>query len=250
MTIEVKVESKVIDTTEENLKHDTEAQTFQKESWPVRREVFKEQREGEFGINKLSVKNWLNTIEHIQEDKKTLMVLVDGTFAHSAAVYFAKKYIDYRKFREAIFPYAKTLHYFSANQDQDSITRFLHYISSIEGCEVIVKNLPRSTETNINKSVYKSVAVDMTIIALREAYDNPDIQQALILSRDPELIPTIKELKDLDIKVTLARCKDIATSRYLLQEATVTLDIYDLFETLSIYSDTQIKKHEEQDEKS
>ena len=244
--VDVTVETKVLDLSKEGLANDTDAQTFQRESWPARRESFKENREGEPNLNRQSVKSWLTHVESLKTTANPLMILIDGAFAHSAAVHFAQKYVDYKKFRQATSYLADKMHYFSANSDQDSITRFLHYIQSIEGCEVIVKNIPRPEKSN--KGPLKSVAVDITIRALREVYDNEGIHTVLILSRDPELIPTIKELKDLSINVAIARCEQIATSRHLLQEADVVLDIYDLFTTLNLYSDTQVKKHEEKEQ--
>jgi uncharacterized LabA/DUF88 family protein len=230
------VESKIIDVSESNLRHDEEAQRFQKESWPVRREIFKKNRTGEPALNEMQVPEWYASAS------SPIMVLIDGTFAHSAAVYFAKKYIDYRKLQYSLKK-AETIHYFSANSDSEKIARFLHYIRSIEGCEVVVKQVPKIVE-NKNLKVtptYRSIAVDMSIVALREAYDNADIRNALILSRDPEIIPLIKELRDLEINVALARCPDIATSRHLLVEANTVINVYDFFEHFDSYSETEIK---------
>jgi len=231
------VESKVIDISENNLRHDEEAQRFQKESWPIRREAFKKNRMGELAVNEMEVPAWYASTS------TPIMVLIDGTFAHSAAVYFAKKYIDYRKLQVALSKKAGKIHYFSANSDSDKIARFLHYIRSIDGCEVVVKQVPKIVE-NKNLKVtptYRSIAVDLSIVALREAYDNADIRNALILSRDPEIIPLIKELRDLEINVALARCPDIATSRHLLMEANTVINVYDFFEYFDSYSETEIK---------
>ena len=41
------VETKILDLSVENLKVDYEAQQFQRESWPVRREGFKKNRTGD-----------------------------------------------------------------------------------------------------------------------------------------------------------------------------------------------------------
>ena len=240
------VETKILDLSVENLKVDYEAQQFQRESWPVRREGFKKNRTGEIAANEMSAENWDNTVSFNGNFDKPLIVLIDGTFAHSAAVHFAKKYIDYRKFQASLSDKADTIYYFSASQDSDRIARFLHYIQNIEGCKVVVKSVPKISDTKGSGiPTYKSVAVDMSIVALREAYDNANISHALILSRDPEIIPLIKELKDLDISVALAYSNDIATSRYLKQEANVIVDIYNLFEYLDCYSDTEIKSKDE-----
>jgi uncharacterized LabA/DUF88 family protein len=238
MALEVSVESKVIDTSKANLAVDEEARIFQKESWPLRREIYKRNASGEIKLNMMTTAEWMG------KTTNPVLVLIDGTFAHSAAVYYAKKYIDYRKLRQGLSSKSRNLFYFSANQDSERITRFLHYVKSIEGCKVIVKQVPKILDSRDKGSshIYRSVAVDLSIVALRELYTNDEIQHVLILSRDPELIPTIKEIKDLGATVTLARSADIPTSRYLLSEATYVLDVYEFFEAMAAYSDTPIRE--------
>jgi len=249
VALEVNIESKILDLSRANLQVDEEAQQFQRESWPVRRDQFKK-KGTDTQFNKLPTLKWLDSIkvnDDGNEDESPpfpLMVLIDGTFAHSAAVHFAGKYIDYRRLQLALLPKAEKIHYFSASSESDSILRFLNHIRSIPGCEVVVKELPKTIDQKDKRlahPAYKSVAVDMSVIALREVYENPNVTHMLILSRDPEIIPLIRELKDLDIKVTLAVSEDIPTSRALKLECDSILDIYEMFASLNAYSDAHVR---------
>ena len=245
MAIDVTIETKVIDTSEENLRVDEEARQFQKESWPIRRDNFKRQRSTEINMNEIKTEDWLNIVRDTNVEKGALMILIDGMFVHSAAVHYAKKYIDYKKFRAGFGDLVEKIHYFSCNQESDKITRFLNYIDSIPGFEVIVKVIPKTMDQRDKKAThpaYKSVAVDMAVASLREAYDSPEVQHVLILSRDPEILPVIRELKDLELKIAIARSGDIPTSRSLFLEVDYVIDIYELFSTLDCYSAAEIKK--------
>jgi uncharacterized LabA/DUF88 family protein len=245
MAIDVSIETKIIDVSEENLAVDEEARKFQKESWPVRREAFKRNRASETTFAETKASKWLDIVKATaeSENSKPLLVLIDGMFAHNAAVYFAEKYIDYKKFKSTFENLAETIYYFSANQESDKIAKFLNYIRSIAGCQVIIKDVPK-IDKKLAHSTFKSIAVDMTVVALRETYEDINLRHVLILCRDPEIIPLVKELKDLELKVALARSSDIPTTRALQAEAEYILDIYDLFETLDCYSDTIVKPKE------
>ena len=235
----VSVETSIVDMSEDNRKVNEQAATIYRETWPIRRDKFKEKTN-----MTITTAEWLNSIN------KPALILIDGMFVHSAIVYYDKKYVDYRKMRLAFGNKAKEMFYFSVDNEESNLKNFLNYVSAIPGCTVITKQqLPaneplyqRVGEHEYKQHSFRSVAMDIAINTLREIYENPDIDNVLVFSRDPELIQLFKEIKALHVKVTLVRSPNIKTSKHLLSEANYIIDIYELMRHLHCYSNTVVRE--------
>lgn len=235
--MEKTVTTRVIDLSD---KSDPDSARVYRETWPVRRQAFKDNREGKFMLPEISFQDWLK----VTADNPP-MVFINGIFVHSYVFHQLNKAIDYEKFGTNIGDRVKKIFYFSANKTDPKLNGFFFYLQHLPKFSVIHREITGDFSKKEMPDAFKSVAVDMAVAALEEAYNDSDLDHVMIMSRDPDLIPLIRKLRELDIKVTLARAKTVPTTRYLLQEPNFIVDLNEILTNLDCVSETRHRKKNE-----
>ena len=222
------VESKVVDPTPQG---NAEERQFNKETWPLRREAFKDARTGGQKLQTITTSNWLKNFQN----NERMVVLIDGTFIHTATVYHKKQTVDYEKLRNVLGTKVKNLYYFSPENEKTEVKNFYNYIKMLPNYNLVIKQLNIPENNKLPEGLFKSVAVDITMSALRELYEDESIGHILLISRDPELISFVREIKNIHAKVTIARSRDIATNHKLLAEANYIVNLDEFLTFLDVY---------------
>ncbi len=231
------VETKVIDFSD---KSDPLVNKVYRETWPIRRQIFKANRKGNTMHPSLSFAEWIEITR-----KNPPLVMVNGSFIHSFVTHHQKKFMNFRNFADNLAPQVKSIHYFSCNNKEENLHRFFGYLKRLPKFNVTNRIIPIERNTDSEKSVFvKAESIDMTIVAMDEAYDDENLSHVLVFARDPSLIPLFKKLNEINVRVALVRAPNMPTSRALLAEANFILDLNDVLESLNSYSDVRISSEE------
>lgn len=222
---------------------DPEVNKVYRETWPIRRAVFENDRKGKIPMATITFNEW----KKLTEGSKTL-VCINGPFVHSFVFHHKELFMDYKKFADGFKAYADRIYYFSANKEDSNLVNFFHYLSFIENIEPVIRTIPNlpTTENNRIFDAFRTVAVDMACTVLEKVFTDENINHVLFMTRDPDIIPLMTKLNELDVRVSLAHAKDMPMNRHLLQSANFTVDLDSILSDVDCYSTSrQISSKEE-----
>lgn len=193
-----------------------------------------------------SFKDW---VDRLVSNDKELMIFIDYNYLKASVVAKMEKIVNFQKFKQGFgnlgISLISPIYYFSkiANSDTN-VAVFLKYLKKIEGYQVEVKaccsGFVSSKRDNNLLFNYESVASYMTTAMLVSAYEK-GINSALVLSRDPDLIPAIRQLQNLGIEVAIATMPEIYISNHLITQVDSIFSIEEMMKALDCLQDSHKK---------
>lgn len=236
------------------------------QTWPLRREQFKQDKSPRLKLPEMSMAEWLHMVNHSKE-ASPFLTLIDGHYLHATVVSKLRKSMDFLKFRNALRGCMLPIEYFSMQPiprsladanglrgKSSAVQNFLIHLSSLDGFHVTSKSIRsilqreeyRTMQSDLYMLIEKwpmlrqmcgSFASDLSVRMIELLNDNPEVQHVLLFSRDPDLLAAVRSAREYSVKLTMVRCTDVPISSELLGETDYVINIVDMLEHLECITD-------------